>query len=56
MLSCELNGSGMQIKGITLLQKVNKLKALKIKSGEKEASFKKKCVCVFWPIELPGIK
>lgn len=39
-----------------LLQMVDKLKVPKVKFGEKEADFKKKCVCVFWQIELPGIK
>ena len=35
-----INSSGKQGKGITLLQRVDRLKALKIKSGEKEANFK----------------
>lgn len=50
-----INNSGKQGKGITLLQRVDKLKALKIKSGEKEADFKEKEDVYFWQIELPGI-
>ena len=36
-----INSSGKLGKGITLLQRVDRLKALKIKSGEKEENFKK---------------
>ena len=41
MLLCVLNGSGKQGKSIILPQRVDKLKALKIKSNEKQTSFKK---------------
>lgn len=34
---------------------VGELKGLKIKSGEKAASFKKKYECVFWQMEVYGI-
>lgn len=50
-----INSSGKLGKGITLLQRVDRLKALKIKSGEKEENFKKNEDVYFWQIELPGI-
>ena len=42
-----INSSGKLGKGITLLQRVDRLKTLKIKSGEKEANFKRMRMCIF---------